>query len=284
MAMSLAVLDVPSTHNAGAERRLLAMSANETTSSAPSLGLLIAEGRALLEMGSFIAASPLLRQLPSGDGQAVLVLPGLLAGDGSTLLLRRLLRSLGYDAHGWRLGRNYGTHSDLEVGAGPAIASRLREVAEVSKRPVSLIGWSLGGLYARELARHHPSIVRQVITLGSPFKGDHRANNVYKIFERVSGYEINSLPDALNKRMGEAPPVPTTAIFSKSDGIAAWQCCVETAGEFSESIEVHGSHCGLGFNPSVAWAIADRLALPEGKWTRFERSGVRRAAFGSLTA
>ncbi len=253
------------------------------THSPPVLGLLLAEGRAVLELGSFVAAFPWLAQLPRGDEHPVLVLPGLMAGDGSTALLRRLLKSLGYEVHGWRLGRNYGTHTDLKTGAGPAIKRRLADLAESSGGKVSLIGWSLGGLYARELARESPERVRQVITLGSPFRGNPRANNVHRIFERMSGHSIDSLESSLSDRLGEPLLVPTTAVFSRSDGIAAWGCCVQTAGPQSENIQVPGSHIGLGFNPVVAWAIADRLALPQDQWARFERSGLRKVAFGSLT-
>ena len=154
---------------------------------------------------------------------------------------------------------------------------RLAELSERHQRKVSLIGWSLGGIYARELARRAPAHVRSVITMGSPFAGGPRANNAWKLYERVSERKADDWPDM--EGMRRAPPVPTTAIFSRSDGIVAWQGCMEREGPEAENIEVEGSHCGMGHNPAVLYAVADRLAQPEGQWRRFDRTGLRALVF-----
>ena len=114
-----------------------------------------------------------------------------------------------------------------------------------------------------------------MITLGSPFAGAPRASNAWKLYERLSQRSADDWPEAERERMRSAPPVPCTAIFSRSDGIVAWQGCMEREGPTAENIEVEGSHCGMGHNPAVLYAVADRLAQPEGAWRRFERRGLR---------
>ena len=167
---------------------------------------------------------------------------------------------------------------------------RLAELHARYRAKVSLIGWSLGGVFAREMARRAPAQVRSVITLGSPFAGAPKASNAWKLYERASQRSVEDWPD--RERMKTAPPVPSSAIFSRSDGIVAWQGCLEREGPTAENIEVEGSHCGLGHNPTVLYAIADRLAQPEGAWRRFDRSGLKgliypdphRPGSGSATA
>ena len=140
-------------------------------------------------------------------------------------------------------------------------------------RKVSLIGWSLGGIFAREMARRAPDQVRCVITLGSPFAGAPRASNAWQLYERASNRRVEDWPQ--RERMKTPPPVPATAIFSRSDGIVAWQGCLEREGPTSENIEVEGSHCGLGHNPTVLYAVADRLAQAEGQWQPSTAVGCR---------
>ena len=235
----------------------------------PSRRLLLLETRAIWEMGAFFASYPLLRLGPRGDGHPVLVLPGMGAGDASTRPLRAFLKDRGFAAHGWNLGPNHGPRP----GAERKMRERLAELAERYGQKVSLIGWSLGGIFARELARHTPAQVRGVITLGSPFAGVPRASNAWKMYERLSEQSIDD--DDRRERMRQPLPVPATAIYSRSDGIVAWQGCLEQDGPLAENIEVEGSHCGLGHNPLVLHAIADRLAQPEGGWQRFQRSGIK---------
>ena len=238
-------------------------------SAPPSRELLLLEVRAIWELTAFFAAYPLLRLAPRGDGHPVLVLPGLAASDVSTRPLRAFLKAQGYRAHGWKLGANHGPRP----GAEAKMQARLAELAGRHQRKVSLIGWSLGGVFAREMARRAPEQVRSVITLGSPFAGAPKASNAWRLYERASQRKVEDWPQ--RERMRTPPPVPSTAIFSRSDGIVAWQGCLEQEGPTSENIEVEGSHCGLGHNPAVLYAIADRLAQPEGGWQHFDRSGVR---------
>jgi pimeloyl-ACP methyl ester carboxylesterase len=235
---------------------------------APSALLTLIEGRAVLELAALVASYPILRRLPRGDGHSVLVLPGLGASDRSTGPLRTFLKDRGYDAHGWSQGRNVGPRE----GQREALTDLLKSLHEKSKRKVSLIGWSLGGIYAREIAKRLPDSVRAVITLGSPF-ANPGATAVRRIYEAIRGERMTGSPDFT--RFRSPPPVPSTAIFSKSDGVVAWQSCLEPDAPQTENIEVEGSHVGLGVNPVALYVIADRLAQAEGKWAPFDRTGLR---------
>ncbi len=237
---------------------------------APGLVRLALECRAGLEYGAALAARPILRRLPRGDGHPVLVLPGLIAGDATTSPLRRFLAGLGYAPYGWQQGVNLGPRAGVLEGC----LARLRALRREHGRRVSLIGWSLGGIYARELAKAAPGDVRLVITLGTPFTGHPKATNAWRLYELLAGHRIGA-PE-IHEPLRRPPAAPTTSIYSRSDGVVAWQCSVEHAGPRSESIEVEASHLGIGFNPLTLYAIADRLAQPEGKWRPFERRGLRR--------
>src|SRR3954470_6808661 len=235
----------------------------------PSRLLLALELRGIFELQAFFAIYPLLRRAPRGDGHPVLVLPGLAASDTSTRPLRAFLKELGYAAHGWKQGQNRGPHPGVE----DSIDARIAELTTRYRRKISVIGWSLGGVFAREAARRAPSHVRQVITLGSPFANEPKASNAWQVYEGLSGRKSDDWPglDAMKR----PPPVPSTAIYSRTDGIVAWQGCREQESATTDNIEVEGSHCGLGHNPVVLYAVADRLALPEGEWRPFDRSGLR---------
>jgi pimeloyl-ACP methyl ester carboxylesterase len=247
------------------------MSATAQTLRPPSRTLMFLEGRAFHEFGAFVGALPLLSLAPKGDGHPVLVFPGLVASDGSTRPLRSFLRNRGYAVSGWRQGRNLG----LREGVQRAMLDLVTELSDAHGRKISLIGWSLGGLYARQLAKMVPDRVRSVITLGSPFAGAPKSTNAWRVYEMASGRSAEEQDRRFGGSLAEAPPVPTTAIFSRTDGICAWQGCVEKTSALSESIEVESSHCGMGHHPAVVYAVADRLAQPEGKWRPFDRSGWR---------
>ena len=245
----------------------------------PSRLYFFLEGRALLELATLPAWLPLLNRQPRGDGHTVLVLPGFLATSRSTGPLRRFLKGRGYRAERWRLGRNLGFHGEL----GRAMNQRLRELHRLSGRKVSLIGWSLGGIYAREMARDQPDLVRQVITLGSPFRGEGSGSHASGLYAAVTGEHPQEIDGELLAKMAHPPPVPTMAIFSKSDGIVARQAATEKLEhDRVENVGVHGSHCGLGINPGAWLAIADRLAQPEGSWTAFEPRGYQRVLYSSI--
>ncbi len=245
----------------------------------PGLPLFLSEpGRALGEYGAMLAGSPVLLAAPRGDGHAVLVLPGLLAEDTSTLTLRAYLRTRGYDVHGWRLGRNLGPTAKIREG----MTRLLRELAGSHGEPVSIVGWSLGGIFARELARAEPALVRQVITLGSPFRiADPRDSRAHAAFQRYT--RLHADPSTLPSRadLGTPIPVPSTAIYSRLDGIVPWQACVEVPGPRRESVAVYSSHLGLGHNPAALWVVADRLAQPAGEWRPFRAPAVARRLFGT---
>ena len=240
---------------------------------APGAFLLALEGRAPLEFSATLAAWPFLRTAARGDGHAVIIFPGLGAGDFSTLPLRNFLSSQGYETYGWDLGLNFGPREGV-IQKG---IERVRQIRTDSGRKVSLIGWSLGGIYAREFAKALPNDVRAVITLGTPFAGDPRATNAWRLYEFASGHKLGD--PALLNHLKAAPPVPTTSIFSRTDGVVAWPLSLQRESSIAENIEVVASHIGLGMNPIALYAVADRLAQAEGGWSKFDRSGWRKWFF-----
>ena len=235
----------------------------------PSRFLLFSEWRWMFEFGSSLAAIPALLGAKRGDGHPVLVIPGFLAGDLSTDMLRRFLTFLGYETHGWELGNNYGGVYGMRAKLG----SRLAEIAEKSGRKVSLVGWSLGGVYARDLALSLPDYVRYVITLGSPFANDLSATNAGRLYEILSGESIQNVDEGDLEKLSGRLPMPTTSFYTKTDGIVNWQTCLVEVSASAENVEVLASHIGLGVNPAVLWAVADRLAQPEGRFQTFDRRG-----------
>lgn len=206
--------------------------------------------RTMFEVSYLVASGPYLQMVRRGDAHPVMVLPGYTASDDSTRTLRRYLDSIGYDARPWNLGRNMGLR---HAGGHDDLHEEVEALYRETGKKVSLIGWSLGGVHARNTAQRLPHRVRQVISLGSPFGAMQGA---------------------------AAPAVPSTAIYSRSDGIVHWQSAMEAPGPLTDNIEVYGSHCGLGFNPAVYYAIADRLAQPDGEFTQFHRTGWRAAVYG----
>jgi len=236
---------------------------------APGLGLLLAEARGIFELNASLLLSPLLMRAPRGDGHPVLLLPGFLASDLSMAPMRRYLRELGYDAHAWRMGRNLGGVARMRV----ALRDRLAEIHAAAGRKVSIVGWSLGGVYARDLALQAPDMVRCVVTLGSPFANDVRATNATRLYEALSGEAADDNPELRAAIAGDLP-VPATSIYSRTDGIVNWRTCLLRPSDTAENIEVHlASHVGLGVNPAALWAVADRLAQPEGEFRQFDRAG-----------
>lgn len=240
----------------------------------PSLLAQALEWRVFGEAYTSLWSYPWLKKAPRGDGQPVLVLPGFLAGEATTLMLRHYLKSLGYRAHTWKLGRNLGPIGEKEH----EIHDRLQELVRRYKRKVSLVGWSLGGVYARELAWMAPEMVRQVITLGTPIRHPNSVS-VSWLYEDVTGQREAHMDPALLARVPEPPPVPSTAIYSRTDGVVPWQCAIEKPSRFTENVRVEGSHVGMGFHPAVLWAVADRLSQPEGGWKPFKASGCGRLLF-----
>jgi pimeloyl-ACP methyl ester carboxylesterase len=235
----------------------------------PGLGLLLAEARGIFEFNASLLLSPVLMRAPRGDGHPVLTLPGFLASDLSMAPMRRYLRALGYDAYGWKMGRNIGGVSRMRA----VLLDRLAGIHASTGRKVSIVGWSLGGVYARDLALQAPDIVRCVVTLGSPFAGDVRATNATRLYEALSGEPVEDNSELRAAIAGDLP-VPATSIYSRTDGIVNWQTCLLRPSDTAENIEVHlASHVGFGVNAAALWAVADRLAQAEGQFSQFDRSG-----------
>jgi pimeloyl-ACP methyl ester carboxylesterase len=218
----------------------------------PPLRHFLREAAALVELRWKSLHPPKFDGRRVGNGHPVMVLPGFLSSDQSTLVLRRALEAAGYKVYGWGLGLNWGARSDLldRIEAQLARASR--------KEPVTLIGWSLGGLYAREVAKRQPHRVARVITLGSPFSGDIRANNAWRLYEMLNDHKVDRPP--IEARVAEKPPVPTFAIWSRSDGIVAPACARGEPHECDEAIQIECTHMGFMTQPCAIQAVLAVLA------------------------
>ena len=245
----------PSTPSA--RRRAVALAATEPA-------------RSMVSAGALAAALPLLRWAPRGDQHPVLVLPGLLASDLSTRVLRTWLSQLGYPVVGWALGRNRGPTKEV-ADELPRLLDRL---AREHEAPVSVVGWSLGGIYARRLALRSPRQVRQVVSLGSPFslagRGAGRGPGA-RAFQRYSPLHSGMTSTAVRRPLAKPLPVPSTAVYSRSDGVVDWRACRQETGPTSENVAVRASHLGMGHDPAVLWLVADRLAQPRDGWQPFRR-------------
>lgn len=236
--------------------------------------------RAVVDAGLLVAATPWLAAAKNGDGHGVLVLPGLMANDGSTKPLRAYIRRRGYYVRGWRLGRNLGPTSTILRG----LPGGLRDLAETTGGPVSVIGWSMGGIFARELARSHPDEVRQVITLGSPIGVAHghrtRADRTYNL---LSGMHARGGEFPERAQLARPVPVPSISVYSRLDGIVGWRSCLAEPSDTHQNIEVRCAHLGFGMDPATLWAVADRLAQPPDRVEPFDPPRALRAFYGSIT-
>ncbi len=223
----------------------------------PSLALALSDGpRALVDAAVLRVAAPLLRKLPKTRCRhSVMVIPGFLGDDRGNGPLIRFLRHLGYTATGWQQGRNLGPESFNEQNLRDAMEPLL----EAGDGRVSLVGHSLGGIYAREIARMEPGVVHQVITLGSPFgRGHQEASHASRLYRRLNpGPNERDTDDSLNA----PPPVPTTAIYTRGDGVVNWRTSLQQGYDHEvHNIRVVGSHIGLNLNAVVWFWIAKKLA------------------------
>ena len=266
------------TRRTGSGHDIVFMPISQTVPSlpaAPSLSLLLAEPfRAMFDaMGSHVTAQP----SATGDGHPVIVYPGLGAGSMNTSQMRIFLKRAGFEVSDWGSGVNIGHDGEFDAWLDGLARNVRTQQARHDGRKVSLVGWSLGGIFAREIARLAPDAVRSVITLATPFAapGDTHAGTIYKL---LNG-DASQFTREMAARLRESPPVPTTSIFSKSDGIVSWRGCIGKRSDRNENVEVDASHLGMVSHPDVLRIIANRLAQPEGRWKplrRAERLGPAR--------
>jgi pimeloyl-ACP methyl ester carboxylesterase len=200
------------------------------------------------------------RSAPRGDGHPVLLVPGFLRGESYMQPLSRFLTGRGYAVNGWRLGVNLGPTDQALDG----LEERLDEIVARHGRKASLVGHSLGGALARLLAKQRPENVRQLIVLTSPIRVP-TATQLEPLYRLLAHWHSASSP-GLYQTFNEPPAVPVTALHTRSDGIVAWQSCLEVEGPRRENIEIKGAHSTMPRNPAAWRIIADRLAQPEGEW------------------
>lgn len=215
----------------------------------PPLALLLQEMRSLAKARKAAHAGHVFQTRHNGRGHPVLVLPGFLASDSATSTLRRTLNAANYASYGWGMGRNLGIRADIFE----RIDQRMDHIQRYSDEPVTLIGWSLGGLVAREYAKYAPDRVARVITLGSPFSGDLRANHAWRLYEIVAWHRIDCPP--VQVELSEKPPVPTYAVWSRMDGVIADHCARGLPHESDLAIEVRCGHMGFISSPEGIEAV-----------------------------
>jgi pimeloyl-ACP methyl ester carboxylesterase len=223
----------------------------------PSRRAFALEGLTALEPARFAVNSWRVIRQPRGDGRPVFVLPGFGGGDASTGPLRSYLRGLGYDARGWGLGRNDGDVERLVRSVLP----KVERSADRHGGPVPLIGWSLGGVISREVARERPDIVEQVITFGSPVVGGPKYTRVADTY-RQRGADLDAIEAMIAERDDRRITVPITAIYTRTDGVVSWRACIDRTSPDVEHVEVRTTHLGLGFHHRVFTEVATRLANP----------------------
>ena len=210
-----------------------------------------------------LAVNKVTRPNPAvrGDGSPVVIFPGMATDARAVAPLRDHCLALGYSAFDWGRGFNTGPSGDVDQWLAELARETRARIAPFGAK-ATLIGWSLGGLYARELAKLMPSSVRQVITIGTPFNADADYTNVGWLYELLNGQPATA-PAAMHRRLKQAPNVPTTSIYSRTDGVVAWQTCKhEAASARTQDIEVRSSHLGMGWNRDVLRVVGDCLARP----------------------
>lgn len=219
----------------------------------PSLQQLLGNMSVPFDLARTRAQAPMLAQAMRGDGRHILLIPGLLASEQRMEPLRAVLSAAGYVAHGWGMGRNFGP----KVDSLERIDQRVDAIRRQTGARVTLVGWSLGGLYAREYAKYATAKVGGVVTMGTPFSGDPRANHAWRLYQIISGFPVDRPPFACNRE--EKPPVPTVALWSRRDGVILPECAKGRAGERDKAIEVDCTHMGFAAAPEGIAAVGRAL-------------------------
>ncbi len=221
----------------------------------PSIQHLVGNMALPFDLARTRAQADALAQTIRGDGRALLLIPGLLASDARMEPMRAILNRAGFDAHHWGQGRNFGPKADsLE-----AIDRRVDDIRRMTGGPVTLVGWSLGGLYAREYAKLAAAKVGGVVTMGTPFSGDPRANHAWRLYQLVSGTPVDRPPFPCTREA--KPPVPTVALWSRRDGVILPECAKGRSGERDSAIEVDCTHMGFAAAPEGIAAVGKALEL-----------------------
>jgi len=229
---------------------------------------LICDTRFIFEMGEYLLSLPELKSKHTGNNDIILVLPGFLTGDFCTSPMRTFLNSIGFNAKGWNLGINMGPTNEVMAG----VTDRIKYLNDKYGKQISIVGWSLGGIYAREISKRIPDSIKQVITLGTPFNGLN-ASNIIEYFEENGINGLDTLtPNAVNQ-LHVSPPMPYMSIYSKSDELIHWKSCVvNDHSSMSESFEIDSSHFGLCHNPSTIDIVANRLSQDIENWKPYSES------------
>ena len=224
--------------------------------SKPTFFDILGEVRAPFEFASIALNVKTLRKAPKGNGQPVMLVPGYLADDYSMGPLGAFLQYLGYDVYYTEMGRNMGNINTDMMRLGNRVGSISQALGA---KKVTLIGWSLGGVITREVARLFPDVVQQVLTLGTPIVGGPKFTSVGKMYTKLNNIDLEKFELDVHQRNSIGLTQPVTSIYSKSDGVVSWQASVDIYNQHAVNIEVTGSHIGLGINPKVWLTIANVL-------------------------
>ncbi len=219
----------------------------------------VREMRLPFELVTFGARARHLINAPRGDGRPVMLLPGYMAGEMSMQPLAAFLRILGYRVYQWGIGQNRG---DV-YRAMNDVGERVEALCEEKGEKLTLVGWSLGGVISREIAREFPDSVREIITLGSPIIGGPKYTTVGSLYALQFGVDLDAFEEEVHDRNLEGLPLPATSIYSRSDGIVDWRACIDPYNDHTRHIEVESTHFGLGVNPKVWRTVAETLAGQE---------------------
>lgn len=264
------------------------MAQRHSHSGSPHLLHSLTEWRALFEIATLPTMVPALAMAPHGDGHPVLLLPGFMGDESTMIALKVFLQNRGYDVQTWGFGRNVGFHARH----AQALEQKIRYLHHRTGRKVSLVGWSLGGVFGLYGAHHATECVRSLITLGSPLSIDPEGSRspaavkaLYRMIAHPLGPVAHTMqPRAKKMRERTPPPVPTSCLYSISDGVVpAQEATIAGDPAMHENIRVSGSHTGMGFNAMVLFIVADRLAQPEGQWKPFKPQGVGGTLYRTLT-